>query len=66
MMNYGDESFDQIIERSFMAKQKLRNYTEEHLECRYADALFGVVIAKAVLCRDLREKYLEKDRALAD
>ncbi len=63
MMNYGDESFDQIIERSFMAKQKLRNYTEEHLECRYADTLFGVVIAKATLCRDLREKYLEKDRA---
>lgn len=55
-----DDSFDQIIERSYTAIEVLKD--QNTLECRYAILLFDVCVRKAELMRDLRDKYRTDDR----
>ncbi|MDD6050275.1 MAG: family 20 glycosylhydrolase [Clostridiales bacterium] len=55
------EQLDGILARFDLARQALAAH--DLLECRYAAALMDVASQKALLLRELRPRYLAKDRA---
>lgn len=55
------DSLDQVISRSQAAIETMKPY--DTLECRYATLLFDICIQKAELKKNLRNQYLQNDRA---
>lgn len=62
LITWGGDSADAAIQRARGALEVLSNHGDR-LECRYAALLMRVMEGKALLVRDLRERYLAKDNA---
>jgi len=62
LMNYPGDTMDAALARAESALRTLTPYADR-LECRYAVELFQVAREKALLVRDLRDRYLAKDTA---
>ena len=62
LLNLRGEAADDVIDRSRCAQRVLADHADLP-GVRYASLLHRIVQEKAAICRDVRERYLEGDRA---